>query len=68
MTVTTTPDEQQRIYRITELATRFGVSEQSIRNWAENGILPPVRRTPTGHRRFGTEHVEALIKYLGSDA
>lgn len=55
----------ERVYRIGELAARFSVSEQSIRNWAANGVLPPAKRTPAGHRRFGEEHVRALVAYLG---
>lgn len=55
----------ERVYRIGELAARFSVSEQSIRNWAANGVLPPPKRTPAGHRRFGDEHVRALVAYLG---
>lgn len=66
MTITKTATIEPRVYRIGELADRFGVSEQSIRNWVHNGTLPPVRRTGAGHRRFGEEHVRALIAYLGS--
>lgn len=65
MTTTQSLQTPTRVYRIGELADRFGVSEQSIRNWVDNGILPPVRRTPSGHRRFGKEHVRALIAHVG---
>ena len=42
------------------LARRYGVSAESIRNWERQGLIPPARRTPGGHRRYGPEHQRAL--------
>ncbi len=42
------------------LARRYGVSAESIRNWERQGLIPPARRTPGGHRRYGLEHQRAL--------
>ncbi|GGK90982.1 MerR family transcriptional regulator [Sphaerisporangium melleum] len=49
--------------RPVDLARLAGVSPQQIRNYADDGILPPVPRTPAGHRRFGEEHRAAMLTY-----
>ena len=50
---------------IGSLATRFGVSCESLRNWERQGLIPPSRRTPGGHRRYDLSHVEALSDLIG---
>ena len=35
------------------LAARFGVSPETLRVWEQKGLMPPSRRTPGGHRRYG---------------
>jgi DNA-binding transcriptional MerR regulator len=45
---------------IGDLVDRYGVAAQSLRNWEQQGLIPPARRTPGGHRRYGSEHVTAL--------
>ena len=47
-------------FSIRVLAQRYGVSPESIRNWEREGRMPPARRTPGGHRRYGPEHQAAL--------
>ena len=54
----------QPIQKIGALAERYGVSAESLRVWERQGLIPPARRTPGGHRRYGREHVEALDKML----
>ncbi len=49
---------------IGDLAARYAVSAQSIRNWERQGVIPPARRTPGGHRRYGQEHRRALDAIL----
>lgn len=49
--------------RPVDLARAAGVSTQQIRNYADAGILPPTPRSPTGYRRFGTRHRDALLTY-----
>ena len=49
-------------FSIGKLSQQFGVSTESIRNW--ESLLPPPRRTPGGHRRYGMEHVNALAAIL----
>lgn len=48
------------IMTIGALVERYGVAAQSLRNWERAGLIPPARRTPGGHRRYGAEHVAAL--------
>jgi excisionase family DNA binding protein len=43
------------------VANRFGVSRQTVRDWAEKGLLPSFR-TPGGQRRFRAEDVDAFLK------
>lgn len=50
---------------IGDLVLRYGVAPQSLRNWEQQGLVPPARRTPGGHRRYGPEHVAALDRLLG---
>ena len=50
---------------IGDLVSRYGVAPQSLRNWEQQGLIPPARRTPGGHRRYGAEHVAALDRLLG---
>ncbi|MEM8782423.1 MAG: MerR family transcriptional regulator [Planctomycetota bacterium] len=47
------------------LATAWGVAPESLRNWERQGLIPPSRRTPGGHRRYRADHVVALTDLLG---
>ncbi|MEX0775710.1 MAG: MerR family DNA-binding transcriptional regulator [Phycisphaeraceae bacterium] len=58
--------KQRKIMSIGMLAERFGVSPQSLRIWDRQGLIPPARRTPGGHRRYGPEHLHALDQILGA--
>jgi len=46
-----------------DLARLAGVSTQQIRNYLDDGILPPAPRTPAGYRRFDARHSRALLTY-----
>ena len=54
--------DQAKTFSIGKLATTFGVSSESIRNWGH--LLPPLKHTPGGHRRYAVEHIVALAKIL----
>ncbi|MEU8185242.1 MerR family DNA-binding transcriptional regulator [Micromonospora sp. NPDC049044] len=47
--------------RAVDLAATVGISVQQVRNYVEQGVLPPARRTPSGYRIFTTEHARALV-------
>ncbi|RZQ63863.1 MerR family transcriptional regulator [Amycolatopsis suaedae] len=49
--------------RSVDLARSVGISAQQIRNYVDAGILPPARRSPSGHRRFDERHQLALTAY-----
>ncbi|MFI6711405.1 MerR family transcriptional regulator [Nonomuraea sp. NPDC050478] len=46
-----------------DLARVAGLSTQQIRNYADDGVLPPTPRTPAGYRRFDARHRQALLTY-----
>ena len=43
-----------------DLARAVGVSPQTIRGYERVGFLPPSERTPTGQRRYGPRHAQAI--------
>lgn len=45
---------------VRETASRLGVHENTIRNWAKQGLLTPVRLPRSGYMRFREEDVEEL--------
>jgi DNA-binding transcriptional MerR regulator len=50
-------------HRAIDLARVAGISTQQVRNYADAGILPPVPRTASGHRRFDETHRGAILAY-----
>lgn len=52
-------DENSEL-NVRDTAQRLGVSENTIRNWAERGVLPPSRVLPSGFRRFSSADVERM--------
>lgn len=47
-----------------DLARRHGLSTQAIRNYEDEGILPPADRLPSGQRRYGAPHCLALDAFV----
>jgi excisionase family DNA binding protein len=45
---------------LTEAARTLGVSEQTVRNWADRGVLPAFRHPTRNARMFDAEEVQAL--------
>ena len=60
MTVTHTQDGDEML-TVSEAARVAYLSNDTIRRYANKGILPSFR-TPAGHRRFKRSDVEALLK------
>lgn len=50
--------------RPADLAREHGLSTQAVRNYEEQGILPPAERTESGHRRYRPRHAQALRAFL----
>jgi DNA-binding transcriptional MerR regulator len=49
--------------RTSDVARLSGYSVQQVRNLERDGVLPPVLRTPSGYRLYGTVHVRAALAY-----
>ena len=46
--------------RTSDLARAVGVHPNTVRRYADRGILPPVARSPSGYRRFTQRHLDCL--------
>ena len=60
-------DEQGRPVRlltISQAAARLGVHPDTLRAWADKGLVPAVR-TPTGYRRFDPAEIERVREAMG---
>lgn len=49
---------------VRETAKRLGVHENTVRNWADRGVLRPMRLPHSGFRRFDPEEVERLAREM----
>lgn len=50
--------------RSIDLAREHDLSTQAVRNYEAAGILPAVRRTPSGYRAYTEQHARALRAFL----
>ena len=60
-------DEQDRPVRlltISQAAARLGVHQDTLRAWADKGLVPVIR-TPTGYRRFDPAEIERIREEMG---
>jgi DNA-binding transcriptional MerR regulator len=48
------------LFRPIDLAHAEGVSPQTVRRYERVGFMPPAERTPTGQRRYGLCHAQAM--------
>ncbi len=46
--------------RTIDLARAVGLSAQQVRNYEEQGVLPPVARGESGYRLYTQRHLKAL--------
>ncbi|MFD8101555.1 TioE family transcriptional regulator [Nocardia fluminea] len=53
-----------RTLRPSDLAREHAISTQAVRNYEQDGCLPPAERTPTGYRIYTDLHAAALRTYL----
>jgi excisionase family DNA binding protein len=53
---------------VRETARRLGVHENTIRNWADRGILRPMRLPGSGYRRFDVADVDRLAREMREGA
>jgi excisionase family DNA binding protein len=57
---------EPRYLSVRETASRLGVHENTIRNWARDGILPSARLPGTRFHRFDERDVERLRQHRGA--
>jgi excisionase family DNA binding protein len=53
---------------VRETARRLGVHENTVRNWADRGMLRPIRLPGSGYRRFDIAEVERLAREMREGA
>ena len=53
------------IVGISEAASRLGVHQNTIRKWADDGIIPSLR-LPSGHRRFEVDELERFKEAMAT--
>jgi excisionase family DNA binding protein len=53
---------------VRETARRLGVHENTVRNWADRGLLQPVRLPGSGYRRFDATDVDRLAREMRDGA
>lgn len=54
----------ERALRPADLAREHGLSTQAVRNYEDEGILPPAERSESGYRRYTAVHAQALRAFL----
>ncbi len=53
-----------RLLTISQAAARLEIHPDTLRAWADKGLVPVVR-TPTGYRRFDPEEIDRLRAEMG---
>jgi DNA-binding transcriptional MerR regulator len=65
------PEHEPRLLGVRAAARELGVHENTVRNWADRGILPVAQLLPGHHRgfrRFDPAEVERLRRQLQRQA
>jgi excisionase family DNA binding protein len=57
----------QGLLNVRETARQLGVSEATIRNWANRGVLRASRLPGSGFRRFDPSQIERLRQQMLTD-
>ncbi len=56
--------EDEQLLTITGAARRLGIHQNTLRMWANKGIVPHIK-LPSGHRRFTISTIERLRQEIG---
>ncbi|MDP9364144.1 MAG: MerR family DNA-binding transcriptional regulator [Chloroflexota bacterium] len=56
----------ERLLTISQAARMLGVHQNTLRTWADKGLVRHVR-LPSGYRRFAVTEVERLRREMGLD-
>jgi putative resolvase len=57
-------EQPTRLLTVSQAAARLGVHQDTLRAWADRGLVPVVR-TPTGYRRFDPDEIERVREGMG---
>ncbi|WP_040796098.1 MerR family transcriptional regulator [Nocardia higoensis] len=57
------PTRHSTALRTIDVARRSGYSAEQVRKLERSGILPPARRTPSGYRVYGQQHLDCALAY-----
>lgn len=52
-----------RLLTIAQAAAQLGVHQNTLRGWADKGLVPTVR-LPSGHRRFDPAAIEQVRREM----
>ena len=63
---TTMSTGPRRLLNSGEAARILGIHQNTLRSWADRGLVPHLR-TPTGYRRFAIEDLERLLAEMRVD-
>ena len=55
---------QKRLLTISEAAARLGVHANTLRGWADRGLVPVIK-LPSGYRRFDPDVIERERQRMG---
>lgn len=53
-----------KLLTISQAAARLGVHQDTLRAWADKGLVPVIK-TPTGYRRFDPDVIERVREEMG---
>jgi len=56
--------QQERLLTISQAAARLGVHQNTLRSWADKGLVAHVK-LPSGYRRFEAAAIERLRQAMG---
>ena len=56
--------EHQKLISITKAAQMIGVHPNTLRSWADKGLVEAIR-LPSGYRRFTIEEIERVRMEMG---
>ncbi len=59
-------EQSQKPLTISEAARRVGVHANTLRSWADKGLVKAIR-LPSGYRRFTAEEIERIRTEMGMD-
>jgi putative resolvase len=57
-------DRVPKLLTISQAAVQLGVHPDTLRAWADKGLVPVVR-TPTGYRRFDPKEIARVREEMG---